>query len=145
MKKLALFLMMILLTSVAVFTFGQNRAFLREDSVRYLSGCGGPKQEATSNDVQVRLEICGDSHDGYDIDAANPSTGEKFDCAYKFTLTGQTKEKEVATSISRERTITVSATSKGWFNAFGESGMKDDESRPVKNLKISSFTVTCSK
>jgi len=139
MKKLALFLITILLSSVAVYTFGENRGLIHEGSVRSFSSCDGGKREETSNGVQVRLEICGGDRDGYDIDASNPDTGEKWDCTYKFTLTGKNKENNESIDIFREKTVTVSSTAKGWFNAFGESGLK------AKDLNISIFSVSCSK
>ena len=138
MKKLALFLVTILVAAAAVFAF-RNSGTVETSSPRYLSGCDGPKQEEKSNGVQVRLEICGSDHDGYDIDAANPDTGKKWDCRYNFTLSGNKKGGEGSVTISREKTITVSSTSNGWFNAYGESGMEG------KNLKISSFSVSCSE
>lgn len=142
MKSATLLLMTVLFTAAAVFSFGESRAVVSQDSViaPYLSGCDGPKREETSNGVQVRLEICGSDHDGYDIDASNPSTGKKFDCRYSFTLTGTKRDGSDSVSISRDKTITVSSTATGWFNAYGESGIKDG-----KNFKISSFSVSCSE
>ncbi|HVF30273.1 MAG TPA: hypothetical protein VNA22_04850 [Pyrinomonadaceae bacterium] len=140
MKTLALFLMTGFLTATSVITFGETRATVTEDAATFVSGCDGPKQEEKSNGVQVRLEICGNDLDGYDIDASNPSTGKKFDCKYNFTLTGTKREGSGSVSISREKTITVSSTATGWFNAHGESGIKEG-----KDFKISSFSVSCSE
>lgn len=140
MKTAVLFLMTFFLTATSVITFGETPMPTTEDAVTYLSGCDGPKREETSNGVQVRLEICGSDRDGYDIDASNPSTGKKFDCRYSFTLTGTKRDGGDSVSISRDKTITVSSTATGWFNAYGESGIREG-----KDFKISSFSVSCSE
>lgn len=140
MKKIALFLTTILMGSVAIFAWGQGRTVSSVEAPPFVSGCDGDKREVTSNGVQVRLEICGSDQDGYDIDAANPSTGEKWDCRCELTLRGVSKSSGDSVEISRSKTITVSSTSTGWFNAWGESGIKEG-----KNFKISSFSASCSK
>jgi hypothetical protein len=139
MKKLALFLVLILVSSAPAFTAGRNRAVRPEGSIRH-SPYSAPqdKREVTDNDVQVRLEITGSDEDGWDIDAVNPTSGEKRECAVTFTLTGtDKKDEEKSIEISREKKITVSSTATGWFNADGEAGL------PGRRLKISSFNVSC--
>jgi hypothetical protein len=139
MKKLALFLVLILVSSAPAFTSELNRAIRPEGDIRH-SPYSAPqdKREKTDNGVQVRLEITGSAEDGYDIDAANPDSGEKRECTVTFTLTGQDKkDEEKSIEISREKKFTVSSTAKGWFNAAGEAGL------PAKRLKISSFYVSC--
>jgi len=94
------------------------------------------KREATSNGVQVKLEICGSDLDNYEIDAANPGS-TKHDCTCKFTLEGQDKE-EKPVQVSRSRTITVSSTGSGWYMADSES-----LSSTGKKFQITSFEVSC--
>ena len=142
MKKLALFFIAVLLTSVAVLAFGQDRAFNSENLVRYVSDCSSgdgnnKKREVTSNGVQVKLEICGSDLDNWEIDAVNP-TGQKYDCRCSFTLRGKDKD-DKSVEITRSRTITVSSTASGWFMADSES-----LSREGKKFEIMSFDVSCS-
>src|SRR5688500_12431847 len=102
MKKIALFLVVAFVSSAAISISGRNLAVLPGDPIRYVSGCDGPKQEQTSNGVQVRLEICGSDRDGYDIDAVNPDSGEKRECTAKFTLTGMDKAEAKSVDVSKE-------------------------------------------
>jgi len=113
MKKLALLLIVSLIASVVVVNLGSDRSLASENPVPSPSDCAGSdgrnkKREATSNGVQVKLEICGSDLDNYEIDAANPGS-TKHDCTCKFTLEGQDKE-EKPVQVSRSRTITVSST-----------------------------------
>ena len=139
MKKLALFLITILLTSATVFTLGQNRAIRSENYVRYdpaPASCN--KREVTEKEVQFILEITGSDCDGFDIDAVNP-TETKWDCTAKFTLRGKDKKEEGKSfEVSKESRITVSNTGKGRFNAGGEAGLAG------KDFEILSFSVSCS-
>ena len=147
MKSLYLSLILFVLTAAAIFAFGRDPIVTHTQAAGgFLSGCEGEKLERTSNGVQVRLEICGSDLDGYDIDASN-ATETKWECTYEFVLRGDTKEKdsdgkykEASAQISRKNTVTVSDTRNGWYNAQGESGIKEG-----RNFRIASFTASCSK
>lgn len=144
MKKLTLCFVVLVLVSIAAFTLNDPQAIAAANSASSMSGCSGPKQEKSDNGVQLRVEICGSDYDGYDIDASNPDTGEKWDCACEVRFRGKFKDKEGSVDFTRSHTITVSSTAKGWFNGFGDSGIKHDGDR-VKDLSILNFSVSCRK
>ena len=145
MKKLALFLVLIFLSSAAAFALGRNRAIRPENYIRY-NPYSAPqdKREKTEKEVQYILEITGGDEDGYDIDAVNP-TGKLWNCTAQFKLTGIDKEDEKkakeenrdpkSIEIPKVRKLTVSGTGTGRFQADGEAGL------PGKKLKILSFEI----
>jgi hypothetical protein len=144
MKRTAICLMIILTISGTIFAAtAAETAVNTVASIR--SDCAGSdgynkKREETSNGVQIKLEICGSDLDNWEIDAVNP-TGKAYGCSVSFSLKGVHPSEEGKTvEISRSRSITVSGTGSGWFNADSES-----LSREGKKLQITSLSVSCSE
>lgn len=148
MKKLTLLLVLIFLSSAAVFALGRNRAIRPENHILYnpYSAPQG-KQETFEKEVQFLLEITGSDYDGYDIDAVN-KTGKKWECTADLKFTGiDKKDVDKAKEEKREPKsiefspepvkMTVSGTGDGRFQAAADAGL------PGKNLKILNFKVTC--
>lgn len=118
MKKLTLFLVLIFLSSAAVFTFGRDRAVVQpaDDS-----------QAASA--PQFTQKITGSSEDGFDILVSYPES-EPMKCSVSVKVTmfdGSTK--------SYNYDGTVRNTGNGWAWFGGEGGLKP---APIKNVEITS-------
>jgi hypothetical protein len=144
MKNLAICLITILTVTGAVFAAAPGGTPVIK-AASALSDCSGSdgynkKREETNNGVQVKLEICGSDLDNWEIDAVNP-TGKAYDCSISFSLKGiHPSEEGKSVEISRSRSITVSSTASGWYNADSESVYREG-----KKFQITSLSVSCSE
>ena len=140
MKKLTLFLITILLTTIAVFAFENSRPaasenYISDNYVRStfnLGNCNDRDQKVEYKGAvpQFELEITGSECNGYDIDAVNPGD-RMWKCSASGTLKGDSGEESIDSS-----DFTISSTKHGRFNALGKVTSN-------KNLHIKSFSVKC--